>query len=120
MDSLPNGGQHQELGLQSPDRLLRAFADEDVRQLFFRTETAKTVPQLVAELDIPRSTAYRKIEELEDTGLVVPATEKNVDGRSPTEYRRVVDEIRIRIRNEMTIEYLVFLDEQVIGADGSQ
>ncbi len=120
MKSTQADDQQRTPGFNSPDDLLRAFADQDVRRLFYETETPKTVPQLVAESGIPRSTAYRKIELLEDGGLVVTAEETGTDDRSPTEYRRAVDEIVIRIRNEMAIEYMGYQDEQVVGADASK
>lgn len=87
-------------------QVLEAVTDEDVLALFQQLWRPRTVSELVEECDIPKSTAYRKMGELEAKGLVMSVGETDYEASPATRYRRTVDEVRIRIHDSVTVEYL--------------
>jgi predicted transcriptional regulator len=87
--------------------VLESITDEDVLALFQQLWRPKTVSELVEECGIPKSTAYRKVGELESSGLIMPVGETAHTASSAVKYRRTVDEIRIRIHDSVTVEYLI-------------
>lgn len=57
------------------EAFLQVLADEDCRTIMAAVETeAKTVPELSEECSIPLSTAYRKIDMLEEAAIVEEKT----------------------------------------------
>ncbi|MEF8807651.1 helix-turn-helix domain-containing protein [Natronomonas sp.] len=87
-------------------QVLESVTDEDVLALFQQLWRPKTVSKLVEECEIPKSTAYRKMDELESSGLIVPVGQTEYTTSPAVKYRRTVDEIRIRIHDSVTVEYL--------------
>ena len=92
----------------SKAELLRVVADEDAREIFYSARNPKTVPELIEECGIPKTTAYRKIEQLVECGLLEAAESSELRGNEAVEYRRGIDEVRIRLRDSLSIEGLVF------------
>lgn len=77
----------------SPGLIVEALADERSRAIFQALEEPTSVETIVEDLDIPQSTAYKKVEALTEAGLV-----RAVDGAetgSPTRYLPAVDCISI-------------------------
>jgi hypothetical protein len=85
---------------------LELLADDDVRALFEAVEEPRTIPQLAAECDLPRSTAYRKTNRLVEAGILVPTTQTAGETDTATEYRRTVDGIRLEVGDGMRVEFL--------------
>lgn len=57
------------------EAFLQVLADEDCRTIMAAIETeAKTVPELSEECSIPLSTAYRKINKLEEAAVIEERT----------------------------------------------
>ncbi|MFT4885783.1 MAG: putative transcriptional regulator [Natronomonas sp.] len=101
-----NGDETLTPRVVEPSQVLESITDEDVLVLFRHLDRPKTVPKLVEECDIPKSTAYRKMKELEASGLVVSVGETDYAASPAVKYRRTVDEIRVRIHDSVTVEYL--------------
>ena len=86
-------------------RLLEALDDEACRAIIEATgETARSAAELSEVCDIPLSTAYRKLELLTETGLVIENIRIRRSGKHTSEYRRAVDEIRVTVGGDTGIE----------------
>lgn len=85
--------------------LLEALDDEACRTILEATgETARSASELSEACDIPLSTAYRKLELLEETGLIVEGIRIRRSGKHTSEYRRDVDEIRVTVGDDSGIK----------------
>lgn len=86
-------------------RLLEALDDGACRAILGATgEDAYSAAELSEICDIPLSTAYRKLELLEDTGLVREGIRIRRSGKHTSEYRRAVDEIHVTVGDECGVE----------------
>lgn len=101
----PNWGDSRE-------QLLRTITDGDARKLFYHTQEPKTVPQLIEECGIPKSSAYRKIEKLVECGLLEVAGAAEFSGNEAIKYQRTIGEVRIRLRDSLSIEGVVFKNKR--------
>ena len=81
----------------SKDKVLQALADEYSRSILLSTiQKAKSAVELSTEKNIPISTAYRRLHELQEAGLV--AVERSVitnDGKKFDLYRSTVKSVAI-------------------------
>ncbi len=81
----------------SKDKVLQALADEYSRSILLSTiQKAKSAVELSTEKSIPISTAYRRLHELQEAGLV--AVERSVitdDGKKFDLYRSTVKSVAI-------------------------
>ncbi len=79
------------------DKVLKAMADEYSRSILLSTmQKAKSAVELSAEKEIPISTAYRRLHELQETGLV--AVERSVitdEGKKFDLYRSTVKSVSV-------------------------
>lgn len=78
--------------------------DDDTRRILTALEEPRTAQEVMARCDIPRSTAYRKLDELADAGLVEQRVRPSVAGNHASEYARSFDGVHIRITDENTFE----------------
>lgn len=88
-----------------PGPLLELLADDDARKLFERADERRTIPELAAECDVARSTAYRKVNRLVDADLLVPTNRPVGDTGHATEYRRSVERIDIEVGDRTDVEF---------------
>jgi len=87
--------------------VLDLLSDDDTRELFERAGERRTIPELAAECELPRSTAYRKVNRLVEAELLEPATRAAGGTGKATEYRRTVGAIEIEIDDGTTIDFSV-------------
>lgn len=89
------------------DELLEALGKKYNPEILRRTYEPKSAQELSDELDIPIATSYRRVEQLEELGLLAEEGKKfSEEGRQRTVYRRKVDGITIVLgRDELTIEF---------------
>lgn len=67
--------------------ILGTLADDDMQAILSATATEpKSVPEIVAECDIPTPTAYRKVDVLEELGLLDEQVRTRPGGRNSAEY----------------------------------
>ncbi|NHN49182.1 helix-turn-helix transcriptional regulator [Halostella sp. JP-L12] len=81
--------------------------DDDAVCLFRSATDPKTVSTLADECDVPLSTAYRKVEKLEDAGLIGEVARGLADASEPARYRRTVDAVTVTLRDGVSVECAV-------------
>lgn len=78
--------------------LLDAFNDAGCRAILDATsDEALSTNEISEACDLPLSTAYRKLDQLTDAGLVEERTRIRRSGKHASEYARVVDDVVISI-----------------------
>ncbi|MFC6991467.1 ArsR/SmtB family transcription factor [Haladaptatus sp. GCM10025707] len=80
--------------------VLDTLDDPVSRSLFQHLAEPKTVQELAAEAGVPRSTTYRKINQLEEASLVEPLVEMRMDGHHTTRYRLAFEEVTFRLDDD--------------------
>lgn len=80
--------------------LMAALADESSSRILAATAyKPRSVMDLIRDEGLPSSSAYRRIHELEEAGLVVVAkTVLNPDGKSYQMYRATFREVSVEFR----------------------
>lgn len=93
---------------ESPDvdteTVIGLLDDDDTRCILTALEEPRTAQEIMAACDIPRSTAYRKLDELADAGLVEQRIRPSVAGNHASEYARSFDGVHIHITEENAFE----------------
>ena len=83
---------------QAKDRVLKALADEYSRKMLNASiQHARSVVELSREQNIPMSSAYRRVHEMIEAGLIT--VERSVvtdDGKRYDLYRSTVKDVSIR------------------------
>lgn len=80
------------------EAVLAALEDPDCRALLeATTDEALTAQELTERCDIPRSTTYRKVEQLTDAGLLEEQVRISTNGKHASEYRRTFDDVTISL-----------------------
>lgn len=97
-------GTPDERAAEHPGRTLDVLGDEDARRILAATAVPKTVSDLVEELGMTQSTAYRKVRALEGIGLL-EQTNPDADMNTPTRYRRAIAELTVRLQGDLLVEY---------------
>ncbi|WP_435101618.1 helix-turn-helix domain-containing protein [Halarchaeum sp. P4] len=75
--------------------VLDALDDADCRAMLEALEDPKTASDLCEECDVPSSTAYRKLDQLSDAGLVTERVTLRDGYRQVTTYARAFDAVRV-------------------------
>jgi len=101
-------------GQQVRDALIRALADDYSRKILLGTlEKARSVEELSQSLEIPISTAYRRVNELKEVGLLkVEKTIITNEGKKFELYRGAFRGINMQLeKGEIVVD--VELNEDV-------
>jgi DNA-binding transcriptional ArsR family regulator len=100
-------GTHTRVG-EAAELVLDALDDEDCRRILGATATEPLSAQELADrLDLPRSTAYRKLERLTEAGLVRERTRVRPSGHHTSEYARVVEDVDVHVGPDGGVEVAV-------------
>jgi predicted transcriptional regulator len=84
---------------------LQTVGDEDCTVILGAVqEKAKTVPELSEECDIPLSTAYRKVHQLQDAGLVEQKHRLRRDSKPKNVYERSFEAAVVKLANDGSFE----------------
>ncbi|AZQ13646.1 MULTISPECIES: helix-turn-helix domain-containing protein [Halorubrum] len=75
-------------GDETLDNTFDALADPDCRAILSAADTAMTTSELADACDLALSTAYRKVEQLSETPLLVEGVRFDPDGDHAAEYTR--------------------------------
>lgn len=86
----------------SPDELVELLGDEDCRRIFQYAAVPVEVSELVEEFDLPVSTAYRKVDRLNDVGLLVEI--RSEENGEPARYARSVGEVTVTVGDDVDVE----------------
>lgn len=87
-----------------PQAVLDVLDDRRSREIIECTETPKTVAELSDECDLPISTAYRKVNRLQDAGLLRQTIRFSAAGKHPEQYERAITDISISLGDETEME----------------
>lgn len=93
----PDG--HRLESCRDPQLALDLLADERARKIVRIAATPMSVSEIADRLDLPLSTAYRKVEKLEAAGLLERVT-PDADSGPPDRYRKSVEAITIRLHED--------------------
>lgn len=99
--------------------VLSAVADPDCRTILAAVEDRMTASEIAARTDIPRSTVYRKLDRLQEAGLVETTCRFETAGKHPTEYLRSFDRLQLAIHDdgEFTVGVGDAIDDPATAAD---
>lgn len=101
--SIPcNLKDREQLRNCNPELIVETLSDDGARDIFFFVEEPRTVKEISAECEIPKTTAYRKVETLVDAGLIEPITQQASTG--VTKYAKAVECISITYDEPMRIQ----------------
>lgn len=85
-------------GSVETEAVLTALEDPDCRALLEATaEKSLTAGELTERCGIPRSTTYRKVEQLTEAGLLEEQVRLSTDGKHASEYRRTFDDLTVSL-----------------------
>lgn len=91
-----------------PDELLDLLGDEYVRTILTATSReAMSAKQLSEECGFDRSTVYRRVDDLVDTGLLEERTEIEADGSHHSVYAARVEHVDVDLLDgELDVELI--------------
>lgn len=93
-------------GEDDPDleTVLEALHDEDCRTIVEALTEPRTARELVERCDIPRSTLYRKLDQLEGASLLYEGTEIREDGSHAARYEVDFEEVVVTCDDERQLD----------------
>lgn len=80
--------------------LLNLLSNDGARRILEAIDEPMTTQEIAATCDIPRSTAYRTIDHLQEAGLVRDRILVSSDGTHPSQYVRTASEIQLHVTLE--------------------
>ncbi|WP_226483308.1 helix-turn-helix domain-containing protein [Natrinema amylolyticum] len=86
-----------------PYRIMELLNDDDARAVYLYVEEPATVRDIVEALDLPQSTAYRKVENLREAGLISRLNERSRTG-TPAHYVQAMDRVSVTYDDPLRIE----------------
>jgi len=91
----------------NPEQLLSTLGDKYNPEILRTTYEQKSAQELSEELDIPIATSYRRVEELQEAGLLeLEGKEFSEEGRQRKVYRRNIEEISVELGDgDIDVEY---------------
>lgn len=94
----------RELGECFEPELVVELLDDDEAVELFRTATEPmTIRDLTDACDISQSTAYRKVEKLNEAGLLIEMTAKRPDGDPPAQYQQCAEAVTVTISEDVDV-----------------
>lgn len=93
-------------GDDDPDleAVLDALDDVDCRTIIRNLEEPRTAPELADVCDIPRSTLYRKLEQLSAASLLAEGTEIRTDGSHASRYEIDFTEVLVVLEEDLDLD----------------
>jgi predicted transcriptional regulator len=82
------------------DRLVTALGNPRASRLLVEATEPMTVPELSDTCDVPLSTAYRKVKQLERAGLLSESSGFASQGHHATRYERTFDSVEIDLGDD--------------------
>jgi response regulator of citrate/malate metabolism len=88
--------------------LLSVFDDTDSRAIMEATsEESRSASELAEICNLPLSTAYRKVDQLTDVGMLQEQTRIRQTGKHTSEYRRALEGLSVEIHSDGSIDVIV-------------
>lgn len=94
------------------DVVLDALDDDDCRRIIRTLEQSMTASEVSETCDIPRSTAYRKLELLSEASLVAEEVELRSDGHHTTRYLLDFETVHLELDEDRDLGVSVERPEQ--------
>lgn len=92
-----NAGRSESSSIDT-EAVLTALDDPDCRALLEATaEVPLTAGELTERCEIPRSTTYRKVEQLTEAGLLEERVRLSASGKHASEYQRTFDDVTVSL-----------------------
>ncbi|QCS43794.1 helix-turn-helix domain-containing protein [Natrinema versiforme] len=98
----PRLEQDGELGCH-PRRVVDLLADDDARAMYLYAEEPETVSEISEAVELPQSTAYRKVENLREAGLLSRLNDRSRTG-TPAHYVQAMDHVSVTYDDPLRIE----------------
>ncbi|WP_254763015.1 winged helix-turn-helix domain-containing protein [Natrinema marinum] len=98
----PRAERDGELGCV-PALIIELLSDEDARAVYLSVEEPTTVPEIAEALELPQSTAYRKVENLREAGLIRQLNERS-QGGLPAHYVQAIEHVTVTYDEPLRIE----------------
>ncbi|MFO7927860.1 MAG: helix-turn-helix domain-containing protein [Halobacteriota archaeon] len=86
------------------ETVLGALHDEDCRAILAQLTEPRTARALLERCDVPRSTLYRKLDQLVEATLVQEGTEIREDGSHANRYELDFEEVVISRNEQVDLE----------------
>ena len=90
-----------------PAAILELLADDRSIALFRTAVIPLTVEELARHCEVPLSTAYRKVDELEDAGLLERIPSAEADAAVPDRFIRGVDRVEVTLEDGIHVTYFL-------------
>ena len=107
-------------GDETLDATFEALADPDCRAILGAADTPMTTGELAEACDLALSTAYRKVERLSETPLLVEGIRFDPDGDHAAEYARGATDAAVELTDDgvtLTMEGSSATDSPAIPVD---
>ncbi|MFB1066061.1 helix-turn-helix domain-containing protein [Natrinema sp. H-ect4] len=98
----PRAERDGELGC-NPTRIIELLSEDDARAVYLAVEEPTTVSEIADALELPQSTAYRKVENLHEAGLIRQLNERSKGGL-PAHYVQAIDHVSVTYDDPLRIE----------------
>ncbi|MFP8952056.1 helix-turn-helix domain-containing protein [Natrialbaceae archaeon A-arb3/5] len=98
----PRVNQDGEFGCE-PLLIIELLADDDARAVYLAFEEPKTVNEIAETLELPQSTAYRKVETLREAGLIRRLNEHSKGGLA-AHYIQSIETVSVTYDEPLRIE----------------
>lgn len=86
------------------EAMLGALEDADCRAILeATTDESLTANEISERCDLPLSTAYRKLEQLTEAGLLDEQLRLSRSGKHTSEYTRSIDDIQVSIGQDIEL-----------------
>ncbi len=95
--------QHEQESDCDPQAVLDVLEDGTSREIIECTDTPMTVAELIEECDLTTSTAYRKVNRLQDAGVLRQTIRFSSTGKYPKQYERAITDISVSIEDEIEV-----------------
>lgn len=91
--------------MATPEDVLHALGKTYSAEILEATAAEMSAQELSDALDVPIATCYRRINELDDAGLISLSDRPlSNDGKRVGVYRRTIDEIRVDFERDLSVE----------------
>ncbi|MFC7096765.1 winged helix-turn-helix domain-containing protein [Halobaculum marinum] len=97
--------------------VLETLADPECREILTILETPRSAAEVADRCDLPRTSAYRKLEALSDAGLASTGTSIRTDGHHEKTYERTATGVLVLLDGETEGGFEFELRQESPGAD---
>lgn len=99
------------------EMVLDTLGDDTVRTILESLTEPMTASELSEACDVPLSTMYRKLDQLEEASLVEEMTEIRTDGQHTTRYARNFVAVMVDLDEDERLAATIDRPEEAITAD---